>query len=127
MQYPTPPKARVYLTPIRLTKVPPKNPKTAKVEYRAVFCGEALVPLVPASFQDTRQFPKQRNWKGVMMMAAARRSRVFGTHHLVSQSGVLLPTTPQSRERIEHAGAQEADEGHHAQLKLGRGIPRERP
>lgn len=62
-----------------------------------------------------------------MMMVAANKSRVFGTHHLVSQSGVLLSTTAQSRERVVHAGAHEADEGYHAQLKFGRGIPWQRP
>ena len=62
-----------------------------------------------------------------MITVAARKSRVFGTHHLVSQSGVLLSTTPQSRERVVHAGAHEADEGYHAQLEFGRGVPWQRP
>lgn len=46
-------------------------------------------------------------------------------YHVISQAGVGLPAATQATQRIEHAGAQEADEGDHAQLELGRGIPAE--
>jgi hypothetical protein len=46
-------------------------------------------------------------------------------YHVVSQSRVRPATTSHTTERIEHTGAEEADESHHSQLNLGRRIPRD--
>lgn len=44
-------------------------------------------------------------------------------YHIISQLGIALPAATEPTKRVEHSGTHETDEGDHAELKLGRGIP----
>ena len=51
-----------------------------------------------------------------------RSGRSRSTYHVVGKRGIGLTTTTHTIKRVEHAGAEEANEGHHGQLELGRRI-----
>ena len=92
-----PPRASVSLTPSLLTNVPPKNPTTAKVLYKAVFYA-ALV---------SRCMLKE------------------GSYHVVHKCRISLAPSTHSVQSIKHTRAHKTYKSHHSQLNLGRSIPRQ--
>ena len=99
--------------PSLLTNPPAKKPTTAKVLYSAVFCDvEHLSVTLYLLFSLT---PKEQS--GL--------NRI--TDHLISESMVGLASTSEAAQGIEHARAEETDEGDQQKLDSRRSVPRHEP
>jgi hypothetical protein len=58
----------------------------------------------------------------LISLPAYRSWRSTSTYHVVGKVGVSFTTTAHTTKSVEHAGAEEANEGHHRELKFGRRI-----